>query len=135
MRRDRVPGGPQRRGGRQQRIAARPRHTGRGALEQCGADQQIVGQLRLALAGVQLGDQPVPPGVNRVTPPVDAEGPQPDPVGGELTVEDVGFLTLRHRKQQWLDPLRSAALPSSVGRGPFGGLNRLDLGGISVTCG
>ena len=54
----RVPGGPQRCGGRQQRIAPLARHPRRGTLEQRGADQQVVGQFLLTLAGVQLGDQP-----------------------------------------------------------------------------
>ncbi|CAG7261672.1 hypothetical protein PICSAR26_03906 [Mycobacterium avium subsp. paratuberculosis] len=72
---DRVPGGAQRGRGGQQRFAPGARHTRGGALEQLRADQQIVGQLRLALAGVQLGDQPVPPGVDRVAPAVHPEGP------------------------------------------------------------
>ena len=106
----------------------RPRHTGGGALEQCGADQQVVGQFSLALAGVQLGDQPVPPGVNRVTPPVDPEGPQTDPVGRELTVEDVGFQAHRHGQRQRLDPL---GRDWSLARTPaFGGLHRLDPAGL-----
>ncbi len=45
-----------------------------------------------------LATQPVPPGVHRVPPAVDPERPQPDPVGSELAVEDVGFLAHGHRK-------------------------------------
>ena len=121
----RIAGRAQRRGGSQQRIATCARHPRRGALEQRGADQQIVGQLLFALAGIQLGDQPVPPGVNRVTPAVDPEGPQPDPVGGELAVEDVGLQAHRHRQLQRLDPL-GTALPSSVDATGFGRLDRFD---------
>ena len=73
---DRIPGAPQRRRGRQQRVAPRARHPGGGALEQRGAEQEIVGQFRLALARLELGNQAMPPRVDRVTPAVDPEGPQ-----------------------------------------------------------
>src|SRR6185312_8878210 len=87
--------------------------------------QKIVGQFLLALTGVQFGDQPMPPGVNRVAPPVDAESPQPDPVGGEPAVKHIGFQTHRHRQRQWLDPL---LINPAVAFGDrlFGRLNRFD---------
>ena len=70
----------------------------------------------------------MPPGVNRVTPPVDPEGPQADPVGGELTVEDVGFQSLRHGQRQRLDPLGGTGLWR--GRQLLGGLHRDDPAGF-----
>ena len=113
------PGRAQRRRGVQQRMALLARHSRRGALEQRGADQQIVGKLLFALARIQFGNQSVAPGVNRVTPAVDAEGPQSDPVGGELAVEDVRLQAHRHRKMLRLDPLlfgRTPAWSTRVGR-------------------
>ncbi len=94
-------------GGLEQRVAPGAGHPGRGALHQLRADQQVVGQFALALAGVQLGLDGVPPGVDRVAPAVDPVGPQPDAVGSERAVENVGLHAVRtHRHMQRLDPDR-----------------------------
>ena len=52
---ERVAGLAQRLRGLDQRIAQLARHAGGGPLEQPRTDQQVVGQLGLALAGVEFG--------------------------------------------------------------------------------
>ena len=65
--------------------------------------------------------------MDRVTPAVHPKRPQPDAVGGELTVENVRLLAHLHRQEQRLDP------GERIGDG-FGnrrGLHRLESPGFA----
>ena len=66
--------------------------AGGGAVEQAGADLQVVGQLGLRLAGLDLLGHGIAPGGHRVGPGVDAEGPQARGVGHEGRVDLVGIV-------------------------------------------
>ena len=72
-------------------------HAGCGALQQSCADDEVVGQLGLALARVEFGGDGFAPGRDRVAPAVDPERPQTDPVGGELAVKTSGVRPGDHR--------------------------------------
>ena len=89
--------GAQRGGGGRQHGPARLGARRGGAVEQPGADLEVVGQLARTLADAELGRDGVPPGGDGVAPRVDPEGPHARPVGGDQRVEAVGFLTGRHR--------------------------------------
>jgi hypothetical protein len=71
-------------------IAQLAGQAGGGLLQQPGADDEVVGQLTLALARVEFRGDRTPPCCERVAPAVDPERPQPDAVWDELTEEDIG---------------------------------------------
>ena len=87
-----------------QRVAHLARDAGGGAVEQSGADQQVVVQFGFALARLQFGGDVVPPGADRVAPAVHPERPEAGGVGRELTVEDVRGASRRHRELLRFDP-------------------------------
>ena len=69
---------------------------------------QVVGQLALALACVELGGDARAPSRDRVAPAVDPERPEPDAVGAELAMKHVRGATRRHRDGLRLDPAMPA---------------------------
>ena len=112
---NRIAGSSQRFRGLQQRLAPGAGNPGRGPLHQLRPDQQIVGQLALALTGIEFGLDGVAPGVDRVAPAVDPIRPQPDRVRSERPMEDVRLVARRHRHMQRLDP--EGRVGSRVGHG------------------
>jgi hypothetical protein len=105
-------------------IAMLTRHPGGCALQQPRTDQQIVGQFRLALPGVEFGGHPAPPRGDRIAPAVHPERPQPDAVGHELAVEHIRGSTRHHRHLLGLHPQRR--VHHILDRHRFGGLDTTD---------
>ena len=105
----RVTGSGQRRRRLQQRVAQFARQAHGGAPEQLRADHEVVGQLGFTLSGFEFRGDRVSPRADRIAPAIHPEGPQTDTVRGELTVEHVWRPARRHRDQNRLDALRSAA--------------------------